>query len=172
MAEDIHRPLAVYRFSLTPADRLAFAMLRRELTGWEKFRLLVIVGIAGLIAGILPEDMRPIAWWAAVALILSAGAAAAILWSNIEIRRKAARLDAPKGEILVEEWGDQLVVRSDKDTQYLSYDQIGNVVVSDTHVFILHHGAPVIVPLRAFEDRQAMGAFAEVVDKRSREAVP
>jgi hypothetical protein len=172
MAEDVHRPLAVYRFSLTPADRLAFAMLRRELTGWEKFRLIVIIGISGMMAGVLPEHMRPVAWWAAVALILSAGAAAAILWSNLEIRRKASALDVPKGEILVEEWGDHLVVRSDKGTQHLGHDQIGNVVVSDAHVFILLHGAPVIVPLRAFEDRHAMRAFAEVVDKRSQDAVP
>lgn len=49
---------------------------------------------------------------------------------------------------------------------------IGNVVATDAHVFILLHGAPVIVPLRAFEDRQAMRAFADVVDKRSQEAVP
>jgi len=172
MAEDVHRPLAVYRYSLTPADRLAFAMLRRELTGWEKFRLIVIVGISGMMAGILPEDMRPVAWWAAVALILLTGAAAAILWSNLEIRRKASALDVPKGEILVEVWDDHLVVRSQAGLQHLPYEMIGNVVATDAHVFILLHGAPVIVPLRAFEDRQAMRAFAEVVDKRSQEAVP
>lgn len=170
MTENIHRPLSTYRFTLTPADRLAFAMLRRELTGWEKFRLIVIIGIAGMAAGLLPEDMRPLAWWATVALILLTGAAAAILWSNVEVRRRATALGVPKGEIVVEEWGDHIAVRSEKGAQNLAYDQIGNVVVSDAHVFILYHGGPLILPLRAFADAGAMRAFGEVVDRRSHEA--
>ena len=78
----------------------------------------------------------------------------------------------PREKSHVEEWGDHLVVRSQAGLQHLSYEMIGNVIATDAHVFILLHGAPVIVPLRAFEDRQAMRAFAEVVDKRSQEAVP
>jgi len=163
-------PLSTYRFSLTPADRLAFAMLRRELTGWEKFRLIIIVGIAGLAAGMLPEDMGAIAWWATVAIILLIGAAAAILWSNVEVRRRARALDAPKGDMVVEEWGDHIAVRSEKGTQNLAYEQIGNVVISDAHVFILFHGGPVILPLRAFADAVEMRAFGETVDRRSQES--
>jgi hypothetical protein len=170
MQETPLRPTRVLRYTLGPADRLAFAMLRHELTGWEKLRLLVILGVAGLLAGMLPEDMGAMAWWAAVALILGFGAATAILWSNLEIRRKAAALNVPKGAVETEEWVDRLVVRSQAGTQDLAYELIGQVIITDAHVFILYDRGPTIVPLRAFEDLQAMRAFGEAIDRRSEEA--
>ena len=53
----------------------------------------------------------------------------------------------------------------------LAIETIGKVLVGEGHVFILHHGGPTVVPLRAFEDAEAMRAFGEVLERRSAAAV-
>ena len=150
----------VLRYALGPADRLAFAVLPRELTLWEKLRLLVIVGVAGLLAGMLPEDMGRFAWWASAAAILVVGGAGAILWSNIEVRRKAAALGVPEGEVELEDCGDYLQERAADGVRDFSSGDIAQVVVTAGHVFIRAGDRPLIVPAAAFAARAEMEAFA------------
>ena len=61
---------------------------------------------------------------------------------------------------------------SEAGVQYLGHEMIGKVIISDAHVFILYHGGPTILPLRAFEDAQAMRVFGEAIDRQSAEVVP
>ena len=168
MQETPRRQTRVLRYTLGPADRLAFAMLRHQLTGWEKLRLLVILGIAGLLAGMLPEAMGAVAWWAAVAVILGVGAAAAILWSNVEIRRKAAALDVPDGAVELDDRGDILSERSATGEREIAIEDVAQVVTTDRHVFIRAGLRPVIIPAAAFVDGQDMAAFAAALDEARR----
>ncbi len=170
MQETPISPERVLRYTLGPADRLAFALLRHELTGWEKLRLLVIVGISGLTAGMLPEDMDPVAWWASVAAILVVGGAAAVLWSNLEVRRKAARLGTPDGAVELEDLGDRLSERSADGVRDVAAGEVAQVVTTAGHVFIRTPTRPLIVPAAAFAGREAMAAFAERWDEASRAA--
>lgn len=162
----------VLRYALGPADRLAFAVLPRELTLWEKLRLLVIVGVAGLLAGMLPEDMGRLAWWASVAAILVVGGAGAILWSNIEVRRKAAALAVPDGAVELEDCGDHLAEHSADGVRSVSGEDIAQVVATASHVFVRAGDRPLIVPAAAFADRAEMEAFAQRWDTASRDAMP
>ena len=59
---------------------------------------------------------------------------------------------AREGQTELEEWGDHLAIRSQSGERFLPYELIGKAVTTDAHVFILYHGGPTIVPLRAFED--------------------
>jgi hypothetical protein len=172
MRETPIRPERVLRYSLGPADRLAFVMLRHELRGWEKLRLLAVVGVAGLATGLLPEGMGAVAWWAAAIAIMSAGAAAAILWSNLEVRRKAARLGVPDGAIELHDLGDRLSEHSAHGTREVAAAEVAQVIATDRHIFVRTADRPLIVPAAAFADREDMAAFAERWDAASRDAVP
>jgi hypothetical protein len=77
---------------------------------------------------------------------------------------------AREGQTELEEWGDRLAVRSQSGERFLPYELIGKAVTTDAHVFILYHGGPIIVPLRAFKDVEAMQAFGEVLERRSKES--
>jgi hypothetical protein len=93
MQETPFRPERVFRYMPGPADRLAFAGLSHELTGWEKLRLLVIVGISGMSAGMLPDGMGLVAWWTSVAAILvvgSAGRSCGRTWRSAARRQGSA----------------------------------------------------------------------------------
>ncbi|WP_442579687.1 YcxB family protein [Mesorhizobium sp. ASY16-5R] len=90
---------------------------------------------------------------------------------NWQMHRRARGLAARHGQTEIEEWGDHLVIRSLAGTRHLAYEQIGKVISTDSHVFILFHDGPAIVPLRAFEDAEEMQAFGAEIDRRSEEAV-
>ncbi|HHZ10264.1 MAG TPA: hypothetical protein GX405_15960 [Rhizobiales bacterium] len=172
MQDKTVRSEPVLRYTLGPADRLAFAILRHELTGWEKFRLLVVVGLAGVAASLLPDDMGKAARWASVAAILVAGAAAAILLSNLEVRRRANRLGIADGAVELHDLGDRLSERSASGVREVGVADIAQVTVTDRHVFIRTGERPVIVPAAAFADREAMTAFAARWDGALQAAAP
>lgn len=170
MPETSNRSERLLRYTLGPADSLAFAILRHELTGWQKLRLLVIVGLSGLATGMLPTDIGAVYWWAAVAAILGIGAAGAILWSNLEVRRKAARLGIPGGAIELCDLGDRLSERSAQGVREVKVEDVAQVVATAGHVFIRVGVRPLVIPASAFADRADMMAFAAHWDEASRAA--
>lgn len=170
MQDTTVRPERVLRYTLGPADRLAFAILRHQLTGWEKFRLLVVVGMAGALASLLPDDMGAVARWAAVAAILAFGAAAAILLSNLDVRRRANGLGIADGAVELHDLGDCLSERSAGGVREVAVADMEQVVITDRHVFIRAGTRPLIIPASAFADREDMMAFAARWDEASRTA--
>ncbi len=172
MQDTTVRPEQVLRYTLGPADRLAFAILRHQLTGWEKFRLLVVVGIAGAPASLLPDDMGAVARWASVAAILVVGAAAAILLSNLEVRRRAKGLGIADGAVELHDLGDRLSEHSAQGVRDVAAEDVAQVVTTAGHVFIRAGARPVIIPASAFADREDMMAFAARWNEASRAAAP
>ena len=169
MAEDVHRPLAVYRYRLTTVDALAYERLPGEWTGRQKIAALAPLIAIGAFSG-LTEDWTRLWWWLSVGGLVLLWVILGLSVYNWRIHRRAKARAAQEGQTEIEEWDDHLVLRSRAGVQHLPYELIGKVIATDAHVFILYHGGPAIVPLRAFEDLQAMRVFAEAIDRRSEQA--
>lgn len=169
--EPVHRPLATFRFRLTTVDALAYERLPGEWSGRRKLAFFLPLFAIGALAGLI-EDWAAVDWWLAVAALLGAWAAIGLLVRDWLRRRRARSMAAREGVSEVEQWGDHLVVRSASGTRHIAWEMLGKVIVTEAHVFLLYAGGPTIVPLRAFGDAGAMRAFAEDVDRRSRDAVP
>lgn len=171
MVDQTHRPLALYRYRLTTIDALAFERLPGEWTGRQKLAFMLSLMVVGALAGFL-EDLGGIWWWAAVAGLLLLWAAAGYAFRHWYTLRRARARAAREGDTQVEEWSDHLLVLSQQDSRRLGNEDIGRVIATDAHVFVLYRGGAVIVPLRAFETPEAMRAFAAALDTRSMEAAP
>lgn len=171
MADDIHRPLTVYRYRLTTADALAYERLPGEWTVWQKAAFILTLMAIGALAGLL-EDWSGIWWWGAVGGLLLLWAVVGLFIFNWRLHRRAKARAAREGQTEVEEWGDHLTIRSQSGDTHLTNETIGKVIVGDHHVFVLYKGGAVILPQRAFESPQAMRIFGEAIDKRSMDAVP
>lgn len=166
----LHRPPDIYRYRLTAVDALAFQRLPGEWTGPQKLAfILPLMGI-GAVAGFL-EDWRGVTWWAAVGGLLLFWAGSSLAIRNWRDLRRARARSGREGETQVEDRGDHLLVSSEQGVRRLGYEDIGKVIVTDSHVFILYNGGVVIMPLRAFDTPEAMQAFAQAVDTRSSQAV-
>jgi hypothetical protein len=171
VVDDVHRPLAVYRFRLTTADALTYERLPGEWTGWQKAAFILPLLAIGALAGFL-EDWVGIWWWGAVGGLLLVWAVVGLFIFNWRIHRRAKVRAAAEGQTEVEEWGDHLTIRSQAGETHIANEVIGKVIVSDHHVFVLYPGGALILPQRAFESPQAMRIFGEAIDRRSMDAAP
>lgn len=171
MVDDVHRPLAVYRFRLLAGDALAYERLGGEWSGRQKLAFLLPLLLIGALAGFL-DDLAAIWWWASLGMLLLLWIVGGLLFMNWRINLRAKRHAAREGQTEVEEWGDHLVVRSQSGTTNLAYETIGKVIVGDHHVFVLYRDGVVILPQRAFASPVEMRIFGEAIDKRSMEAAP
>lgn len=160
-------PIRTLAYTVSRADALAFAVLRHELTGWDKLRLLILISLAGLLAGFVPHDIGPMLWWSAIVAILGGAGVAAIVWTNFDVRRKAASLPIVEGRATLDQWEDHLLEHRAFGTRRVDMDMIAQVVCTDRHVFIREGALPVIIPLAAFRDQEDMQDFAADIDDRS-----
>jgi hypothetical protein len=162
-----HGPVAIYRYRLSRADALAYFELSRELTGWEKFQYVIAIFAAGMLIGVLPTDWTPLAWWSAAAGIVFLTIVLALGWMNFRIRRQAAALSLPVGDVTLEEWGDHLSERAASGDRFIAYEMIGQVIETPGRVFVRVDDTPLIVPAAAFADLADMTAFARRIDELS-----
>lgn len=172
MNEAPHIPVRTLSYSLTRTDALAYKLLKHELTGWEKFRLLVLVGCGGLIVGLMPADLSPTVWWTIAIVVMGLFGVLAIVWTNVSVRRQAAAIPMPEGVVELEEWGDHLVEKSAKGARHIAFETIAQVIHTAGHIFIREGAVPLIIPKTAFNDAEDMRVFAEGIDKASDRAQP
>lgn len=170
MNETVHQPLNILRYRLSLVDALAYERLPGEWSGRRKIAALAPLIAIGAFSGLI-EDWPRLWWWLSVGGLVLLWAIAGLFLHNWQMHRRARALAARLGQVEIEEWGDHLVIRLQSGTRHLAYEQIGKVTSTDSHVFILFHGGPAIVPLRAFDDDAEMRAFAEALDRRSEDAV-
>jgi hypothetical protein len=171
MSETVHKPLRTLRYRLTLVDALAYERLPGEWSVRRKAAALAPLIAIGAFSGLI-EDWPRLWWWLSVGGLVLLWAIAGLFIHNWRMHRRARALAARHGQKEIEEWGDHLVVRSLAGIRAVPYELIGKVITTDSHIFILFHGGPAIVPLRAFEDVAEMQAFGATVDRRSEEAVP
>lgn len=159
-----------YRYRLTLVDALAYERLPGEWSGRQKIAAFAPLIAIGAFSGLI-EDWPRIWWWLSVGGLVLLWAVAGLVVYNWRIHRRARLAAAREGQTEIEEWNDHLAIRSEAGAQHLPYELIGKVIITDAHVFILYHGGPTIIPLRVFEDAQAMRIFGEAIDRRSHETV-
>jgi hypothetical protein len=171
MGEDAGAPIRTLTYAVARADALAWTVLRHELTGWDKLRLLLLISVAGLAAGMVPRTLDPVTWWSIVLGILGAAAVAAIVWTNVDVRRKAAALPIMTGPATLMQWQDRLTEHRSSGRRDVDIDRITQVVVTERHLFIREGAVPLIIPVAAFRDLEDMRAFAADLDEKSKQAV-
>lgn len=162
--EDGLTPFRTLTYQLGQQDRLAGASLGRMPTGWEKLRMMVIIATAGFGASLLPQDMPALWYWSTLLAILLVAAGGALLSSNISFRKDAAKLPIPQGTVTLEAHADRLVERSALGVRIVPVERVSMVVATDGHLFVREGKLPVIIPARAFADRQDLDHFARWIE--------
>lgn len=160
-------PVRTLQYRLTRQDAVAYSILRHQLTRGEKFKVILLVGGAGVIATSLPQHWPALWWWASVAGIMICASFLALAWTNLYARRGGASLQVPNGPVTLEEWDDRLVERSEKSERTVPLDKISEVIATPQRLFLCIGKIPVIVPRAAFSDVNEMAAFAERAYKAS-----
>lgn len=168
----LHHPLRSLIFRLTPADALAYASLKQELTVWGKALWIILIAAGGVIAGILPERMSPFWWWIVVFCIAILVAVLGAALTKAAARRTAGRMHVPSSDIVLEVWGDHLLERADGENRSVALDQIAQVIPTSERLFIRIAPQPIIIPASAFEDAGDMASFADWLDEASAQAQP
>lgn len=172
MVADPHRPLRERRYRLARSDALAFEFLPGGMDFRSKFAMTAIIAVAGFSIGLIPEEWNPVLWWGVALAIMAAGGIGALVWMNLNLRRRASRHPIAGGEVILEEWSDHLAERADGRTRNVSVETIAKVIRTPFHVFVCEGSHPLIVPRSAFEDEDEMRVFAETVDEASQRAQP
>lgn len=167
-------PVRVLEYDLGPADALAWESAPRVLSGWRLVALVLWIGLAGAVLGVLPATLAGEPWSIRFvflgALLLLAFWAAAMLWWNVLVRMRVRRRFRGHVAVVLEERGDRLCERvSGRETVVRTAD-VAAVVTLPGHVVVCIGEGEVIVPARAFADREEMAAFAARWDEASRDA--
>ncbi len=157
-------------YTVTRADALAFAMVRHRLGAREKLLLLVLIGAAGLLAGLVPRDLAPVAYWSTVGGLILAGGIASIAWTNVDVRRRAAAVPLPQGEVTLTEGPLGLTETAETGMRSFGWAELDRVTPTDSRLIAGPDEAPLIVPLSAFGSVGAMQAFASRVETMNRRA--
>ncbi|GLS85345.1 hypothetical protein GCM10010873_03180 [Cypionkella aquatica] len=155
-----------WTYRLDRSDALAYLQLKREWSGRAKWALGAWFMAGDIVFGLLPGWIKgPDDGWQSWAVFLGAMAlqwALVLLGINIWQRFRAARMLPAPIHAEFEEWVD-CVAGTDiltYDCAYLSPELIGQVLETPTHIFVLNYDTAIVVPLRAFADREEAAQIA------------
>jgi hypothetical protein len=166
-------PLTRLRYRPTRDDVRAFFALKRAPGGWRGALFYLLLFPATLIIGLLIDRLGDTAWLLSFALGLGAVWLLTQAILLIDQRLAIARHPLSEGEIELQRWGNHLRVIADGGETRTTYAQLGNVVATPDHVFLMTTpDRSIIVPRRAFASDAEMAAFAAEVDQCSRESTP
>lgn len=156
-----------YRFQLTPADVIAYEV-RTQVLDWRiKLMLLLLVSIAGLVLSALTASIPAWLWWSLAALAAIAALAAAVIYPNIQLRRRAAAYRLPVGDTVVTIERDAVTESAEGRTRRVSWRAIKSIAEGPGHLFLTTQEGPIILPYGAFDDEADFLATSEAI----REAV-
>lgn len=168
-------PRLTLAYTLTPPDTLAYEALPREMRGWRKWLLLVWLGACGGLIAFLPPELIGPEWgwrfWLAALVLVGLAYGIATVVMTLATHRRARRRIAAPIAVSLEQWGDHLAVDQAGRKTMAAYETIAAVTIGDEHVFIDAPPEVIIVPLRAFTNREEMAAFGEDVDRLSRQSM-
>lgn len=173
--------LGPWRARITRADAFAWENLPRELRGWRNLVFFLFLGSAGIWVALL-EEVLPLdgSFGLTLAAILAAAGLHWLIATAFMTRRthaRAARRIPTTAEIEVEDHGDRLLARTRPEAgperiDGIPFDRVGQVLATETHLFLAHGAEVVILPLAAFASLEAMRAIADDWDRRADAASP
>ena len=158
------KPVRRLSYELGPADWLAYEFQTTTLTWSMKAVMTVIIGIAGLAVGALPDTLGSALWWLATIFLLLVGAISALMFPTWAIRRRAAAWPQQTGKVVLEEQNDVVTEQGPAGTRSLDRADLIGVVQGTEHLFIRTANRPVIVPASAFADREKMIEYGRHLD--------
>lgn len=164
-----------YRFQLTPADVIAYEV-RTQVLDWRiKLMLLLLVSIAGLVLSALPASVPAWLWWSLAVLAVIGALAAAVVYPNIQLRRRAASYPLPAGETVVTVEPDGVTESVEGRSRRVSWRAIKSIAEGPGHLFLTTQDGPIIMPYGAFDDEADFLATSEAIREavfRARPAQP
>lgn len=173
MTENPDQPIYQLRYSLTREDIAAFEFLPRELSGWQKLWLFGPVLACGAAAGFFENELRAVMPWdpgtrwgqlATVLVAIAIGYALSIVLLTWRTRRRVANSPLPATPTQIDIYPQLFWVTEDGDDRSYVWSEAA-IVDTDQHVFITQGTRkPVIIPVRAFENLQAMQAFVSMAE--------
>lgn len=167
----------LYRFQLMRDDWAAYERMPREWRGWRRAIWFVIPIAMGGAMG-LTFDYFDVDVTSAGDQLLAMGPFAAIAFLLIQAiyfvdrRHRIARRPIPAGETVVAVHSDHLDVTEDGRSRFYAWEMLRDVAIGPAHVFLRADAADkdvVVLPLRAFDDRSDMLAFANFVEDKLRD---
>lgn len=169
MTQVRNAPIYQLRFQLTREDLAAYEFLPRELVGWEKLWLFGPILVLGAAAGFFEDQLSavlpwdPAARWGQLVTVLIAiglGYALSMVLLTWRTRRRIANTPLPATPTRIDVYPDAFFVSEDDDENRSYVWSEANITDTNSHVFITQGTRkPVIIPVRAFDNPEAMQAF-------------
>ena len=165
---DSSAPLAVFRYTLTWQDALAYERLPKTMPGIQQATLYIWLAIAGVLWIALPPELvgdngTPRFWLSGVALLV-------LQYLIFRLARAVARLNRarhryPAGvEMVVSQWPDRLSVERDGTTRVIAFEEIGALLPTAERLFIAAGRDLVIIPATAAGGAEGMARLVESID--------
>lgn len=167
-------PSRQFVFRLAAADIIAYEVRVQTLDRRTKLLLVVFVGVAGLILTALPDSLPAWIWGSLAGVAVIASLAAAIIYPNLQARRRAAAWKLPSGETTVIIGPDGVTETADGHGRRIPYRAIAGVAEGAGHLFLTTAQGPVILPAHVFRDAADYAAVSDAVREaafRARKAV-
>ena len=168
-------PIAIYCYTLTAADALAYERLPRELPGLQKFALFVWLGLGGAALGLLPEtitgSLYGVQFWLLGAVLIGVQYLIFRLVRGALRWLRARRRYPQPVEIGLEQWADRLILTQAGRTRTISFQAIGMLLPTPNALFAAVGKDLLIVPRRAFAGENDIMALADAIDAHARETI-
>jgi hypothetical protein len=155
-----------FRFRLSRADMVAYEIAVRRLDWRTRVILTLMVGLAGLTVAVLPDSLPSWIWWALTVLLLAGAMTGSVVFTNMDIRRRAVVHRLPGGDTTVELRGDGVFEAADGSDRLVPYRAVEGVFETPGHLFLKVAEGPVAIPLSAFAADGDMAATAEWLRER------
>ena len=166
-------PLAVYRYSLTWQDALAYERLPKDMPGLQKITLYIWLALAGLVLVALPPEVvgelnSPRYWLTGAALVLLQYLIFITLRGITRLNRARYRFPTTVQLVVTQQPASLVVEREGKVTQ-VPFEEIGALLPTANHLFIAAGQDLVIIPAAALGDAAGMAQLVETIDSYMRE---
>jgi hypothetical protein len=161
-------PVAVFRYTLTWQDALAYERLPRDLPGLQKITLYIWLALAGIFLVALPPELvgevnTPRFWLTGAALVIIQYLIFVVLRGITRLNRARYRIPAAI-EAMLAQWPDRLVVERDGKVSTIPFEEIGALLPTVRHLFVAAGRELVIVPAAAFGEAAGMQELVDAID--------